>query len=266
MLIHHTQDPQWMADAYVVAKERGGPALWIDCNGAHDDLHRFVEENDLTIEGVILTHHHIDHIYDLDEVLDRYGVEAGASARAIELIREDGHFDGEIAYTLEEDGTIDVAGMQVRAIPTPGHAGGHLAFLIEGTDVFTGDVLFNGTVGGTRAPGHTDLADLQASLGRLLELDDKVVVHPGHTDSTTIGAERASNPFVRYFRGEDPSLDESVTAWGEPATLLVWGPDYDGAGSALDLRCERLRRDEARGRQLGLLKLAYASSVQAPAS
>ena len=111
--------------------------------------------------------------------------------------------------------------------------GGHLAFLIEGTDVFTGDVLFNGTVGGTRAPGHTDLADLQASLGRLLELDDKVVVHPGHTDSTTIGAERASNPFVRYFRGEEPSLDESVTAWGEPATLLVWGPDYDGGHKAL---------------------------------
>jgi glyoxylase-like metal-dependent hydrolase (beta-lactamase superfamily II) len=121
----------------------------------------------------------------------------------------------------------------VQAIPTPGHAGGHLAFLIDGTDVFTGDVLFHGTVGGTRAPGHTDLADLQASLGRLLALDDAVVVHPGHTVPTTIGAERASNPFVRYFRGEDAALDEPVTAWGDPATLLVWGPDYDGGHKAL---------------------------------
>ena len=153
MLIHHTQDPQWMADAYVVAKERGGPAIWIDCNGAHDDLHAFVAENELTIEGVILTHHHSDHIYGLDEVLERYGVDVGASTRAIELIREDGHFTGEIAHSLAEDGTFELAGLQVHAIPTPGHAGGHLSFLVEGTDVFTGDVLFKGTVGGTRAPG-----------------------------------------------------------------------------------------------------------------
>ena len=233
MLIFHTQDPQWMADAYVVAKERGGPALWIDCNGAHDDLHAFVAENELTIEGVILTHHHIDHLYGLDEVLEQYGVDAGASARTIELVREDGHFAGEIAHTLAEDGAFELAGLQVQAIPTPGHAGGHLSFLVEGTDVFTGDVLFNGTVGGTRAPGHTDLADLQDSLGRLLDLDDAVVGHPGHTLATTIGAERASNPFVRYFRGEDASLDEPVTAWGNPATLLVRGPGYDGGHKAL---------------------------------
>ncbi|MBJ7334288.1 MAG: MBL fold metallo-hydrolase, partial [Thermoleophilia bacterium] len=128
MLIHHTQDPQWMADAYVVAKERGGPAIWIDCNGAHDDLHAFVAENELTIEGVILTHHHVDHIYGLDEVLEQYGVDVAASARAIELIGEDGHFTGEIAHTLAEDGAFELAGLQVQAIPTPGHAGGHLSF------------------------------------------------------------------------------------------------------------------------------------------
>ncbi|MGI9116468.1 MAG: MBL fold metallo-hydrolase [Gaiellales bacterium] len=233
MLIHHTQDPQWMADAYVVAKEAGGPAIWIDCNGAHDDLHRFVEEHQLSVEGVLLTHHHIDHLFGLDEVLERYGVDAGASARAIELIREDGHYTGPIAHTLAEDGAFELAGLQVQAIPTPGHAGGHLAFLIEGTDVFTGDVLFDGTVGGTRAPGHTGLADLKASLDRLLALPDDTVVHPGHVSPTTIGAERASNPFVRYFRGEVPALDEPVTAWGDPATLLVWGPDYDGGHKAL---------------------------------
>ena len=79
----------------------------------------------------------------------------------------------------------------------------------------------------------TDLADLKASLDRLLALPDATVVHPGHVSPTTIGAERASNPFVRYFRGEDAALEEPVTAWGEPATLLVWGPDYDGGHKAL---------------------------------
>jgi glyoxylase-like metal-dependent hydrolase (beta-lactamase superfamily II) len=233
MLIHHTQDPQWMADAYVVARGAGGPAIWIDCNGAHNELHDFVAEHDLQVQAILLTHHHIDHIEDLEEVREWYAAPVGASARAIELIRAEGHYAGPIEQVLEEGGNFTCADLEVRSIPTPGHAGGHLAFLIDGTDVFTGDVLFNGTVGGTRAPGHTGLADLKASLSRLLELDDAVVVHPGHTVPTTIGAERAANPFVRYFRGEDAALEESVIAWGEPATLLVWGPDYDGGHKAL---------------------------------
>ena len=233
MLIHRSQDPQWLANAYVVAEGEGGRAIWIDCNGAHDDVHRFVEEHGLTVEGVLLTHHHVDHIFDLDEVRERYGAPVGASARAIELIRADGHYSGPIEHTLAEDGEFELAGLSVRCIPTPGHAGGHLSFLIGGADVFTGDVLFDGTVGGTRAPGNTGLVDLKASLDRLLALPDGTAAHPGHLTPTTIGEERAANPFVRYFRGEDAPLDEPVTAWGEPATLLVWGPDYDGGHKAL---------------------------------
>lgn len=233
MLIHRSQDPQWMADAYVVADEETKRAIWIDCNGAHDDLHRFVAEHGLTVEAILLTHHHIDHIEDLDDVRTRYGVPVAASARTIELIREDGAYTGPIERVLDETEELEVAGLPVRCIPTPGHAGGHLAFLVNGTDVFTGDVLFHGTVGGTRAPGHTDLADLRASLDRLLALPDATVVHPGHTVPTTIAAERADNVFLRYFRGDEPALEEAVTAWGEPATLLVFGPDYDGGHKAL---------------------------------
>ena len=233
MLIHRSQDPQWLANAYVVAEGEGGRAIWIDCNGAHDDVHRFVEEHGLTVEGILLTHHHVDHIFDLDEVRERYDAPVGASARAIELIREDGHYTGDIERTLDECEEFELAGLSIKAMPTPGHAGGHLAFLVDGTDVFTGDVLFDGTVGGTRAPGNSGLDDLKASLDRLLALPDETVVHPGHVSPTTIGAERASNPFVRYFRGEDASLEEKVVAWGEPATLLVWGPDYDGGHKAL---------------------------------
>ncbi len=233
MLIHYTQDTQWLADTYVVAPAAGGPAIWIDCNGDHDEQHAFVKANDIDIKAILLTHHHADHIEGLADIKERYGVEIHASQGTIDLVRADGFYTGPIEHAVEDESTFEVAGMTVRAIPTPGHAGGHLAYLVNDTDVFTGDVLFHGTVGGTRAPGHTTLADLQASLGRLLELDDDVVVHPGHTTPTTIGAERATNPFVRYFRGEDPALDESVTAWGEPATLLVWGPDYDGGNKAL---------------------------------
>jgi type II secretory ATPase GspE/PulE/Tfp pilus assembly ATPase PilB-like protein len=94
-------------------------------------------------------------------------------------------------------------------MPTPGHAGGHLAFLVEGSDVFTGDVLFDGTVGGTRAPGHTDLADLKASLERLLALPDGIILVTGPTGSgkttTLYGCLNVINrPDKKIITVEDP--------------------------------------------------------------
>jgi glyoxylase-like metal-dependent hydrolase (beta-lactamase superfamily II) len=68
---------------------------------------------------------------------------------------------------------------------------------------------------------------------RLMELPDETRVLPGHTDETTIGRERAENPFLRYWLGTTPSLDEPCRVGGEDATLVVWSPDYDGNGKAL---------------------------------
>lgn len=229
MLIHRTTEPGWLSNAYVVAAEAGGPAIWIDGNGDHEALHAFVAEHGLRVEAILLTHHHADHLEGLGEVRERCGAPVWASAGTRDLVGSALVVD----RVLDEGEAVAAGGMEVRCLPTPGHAGGHLAFLCDGTDVFTGDVLFRGTVGGTRAPGHTSLADLRASLDRLLALPDDTVVHPGHTDPTTIGEERASNPFLRHFAGEDAPLDEPVTALGEPATLLVWGPDYDGGHKAL---------------------------------
>ncbi len=230
MLIHRTTDTQWLANAYVVAAHEGGPAIWIDGQGQHDELHEYVEDNDLTIELILLTHHHMDHLEGVEEVRERYGVPVCATARAKELI------DGAVTVdrVLGDTETFTAGGLEIQCLPTPGHADGHTAFLCDHKDVFTGDVLFRGTVGGTRAPGHTTLADLRKSVTEvLLALPDATVVHPGHTLPTTIGDERAHNPFVRYWRGDDAPLDEAVIAWGEPATLLVWGPDYDGGNKAL---------------------------------
>jgi hydroxyacylglutathione hydrolase len=66
-----------------------------------------------------------------------------------------------------------------------------------------------------------------------MELPPETRVLPGHTDETTIGREWEENPFVRYWRGVDPGGETSVHVGGEPATLVVWSPDYDGKGKAL---------------------------------
>jgi glyoxylase-like metal-dependent hydrolase (beta-lactamase superfamily II) len=108
-----------------------------------------------------------------------------------------------------------------------------LSLLIDGTDVFTGDTLFKGSVGGVRAPGSTTYADLKDSImGTLLKLDPATRIHPGHTDPTTVGDELERNKFVRIWRGVDPEGAEPCTAMGEPATLILLGDDYDGGHKA----------------------------------
>ena len=96
----------------------------------------------------------------------------------------------------------------------------------------TADVLFKGTVGGTLAPGATGYADLKASVERLLALPPETVIHPGHTLPTTVAEERESNPFFRVWTGRDPEGDEECTVRGDPATLVLWAPDYDGTNKA----------------------------------
>jgi glyoxylase-like metal-dependent hydrolase (beta-lactamase superfamily II) len=116
---------------------------------------------------------------------------------------------------------------------TPGHTAGMLSLLVDGTDVFTGDTLFKGSVGGVRAPGSTSYADLKSSvMDTLLTLPRETRVHPGHTEPTTVGDELESNRFVRIWRGEDPEGTASCTALDEPATLILLGDDYDGGHKA----------------------------------
>src|SRR5436190_1313458 len=108
------------------------------------------------------------------------------------------------------------------------------AYLVADDEaVFTGDTLFKGSVGGVRAPGSTTFADLKASvMDVLMKLPQETVVYPGHTDSTTIGEEWENNAFVRVWRGLDPESTDRCRVQEEEATLVLWGPDYDGGHKA----------------------------------
>jgi glyoxylase-like metal-dependent hydrolase (beta-lactamase superfamily II) len=102
-----------------------------------------------------------------------------------------------------------------------------VAFVIDDEVVFTGDTLFRDAVGGG------DLAQVRASvMDGFMALPDEVRVLPGHTDETTIGRERAENPFVRVWTGAEPEGSERVEVGGREATLIVWSSDYDGNGKA----------------------------------
>ncbi len=227
MIIERTENPQWLSNAYLVADEVGGTGVLIDGNDDLGPLLARAERDGIEISHILITHPHLDHVAGLFEAQRRLGgVPMVASAAAAAELEE------EIAQTLADGETLASGGLTVEAISTPGHAAGHLAFLVNGTDVFTADVLFKGTVGGTMAPGASGFADLRTSVLRLLELPPETVVHPGHREPTTIGDERESNPFVRIWRGEEETGDDEVTVWGRAATLKLWAPDYDGGNKA----------------------------------
>jgi glyoxylase-like metal-dependent hydrolase (beta-lactamase superfamily II) len=129
--------------------------------------------------------------------------------------------------------TLYCGALEIVPLHTPGHTAGMVSLLINGTDVFTGDTLFKGSVGGVRAPGHTTYGDLRSSImDTLLTLPEATRIHPGHTDPTTVGDELEHNRFVRIWRGLDPEGSEPCTAMGEPATLILLGDDYDGGHKA----------------------------------
>jgi len=226
VIVERTENPQWLSNAYLVADEAGGTGVLIDGNDQLELLLERAERDGIEITHVLLTHPHLDHVAGLAAARERLGgPPLVAHAETAAEIEE------EVATTLAGE-KLSTGGLEIEAISTPGHAAGHLAFLVNGTDVFTADVLFKGTVGGTMAPGASGLDDLQASVMRLMELPPETRVHPGHREPTTIGEEREDNPFVRVWRGIDELGEEPCTVWGREAALKLWAPDYDGGNKA----------------------------------
>jgi glyoxylase-like metal-dependent hydrolase (beta-lactamase superfamily II) len=180
-----------------------------------------------TLTHVLLTHRHHDHVSELHRVIERHP-DAEVLIHQLERDQVDG-----VTGTMEPGAKIQSGALEIEPIHTPGHTAGMLSLLVSGTDVFTGDTLFKGSVGGVRAPGHTTYADLKTSImEKLLQLPEETRIHPGHTDPTTVAAELELNPFVRIWRGVDPEGTEPCTALGEPATLILLAEDYDGGHKA----------------------------------
>jgi hydroxyacylglutathione hydrolase len=228
MIVERTEHPQWLSNAYLFAEGPGGSGVLVDCNDVAEPLFERIKGDGLTISHILLTHHHGDHIAGLAEVRERAG---SPPVLAHELTAAE--ILDPVDATLADGERVQSGGLEVEAIHTPGHSAGHLAFLVGGSDCATADLIFNGTVGGTMAPGATGFADLRSSImDRILTLPPETILRPGHRESTTVGAELESNPFVRVWRGLDEGTSEPCTVWGRDATLVLWAPDYDGGHKA----------------------------------
>lgn len=168
----------------------------------------FVEANGLKPLYLLNTHCHLDHIFGNRFIHKRYGLTLHLhklEKQVLDLGPVSGqmwqlpfdNYDGELNYIAEGD-TIKLGTEDLEILFTPGHSPGHVCFYSkEHKFLIGGDVLFQGSVGRTDLPGG-DFATLEESIKtKLYTLPEDVIVYPGHGDSTTIGEERKTNPFVK---------------------------------------------------------------------
>jgi hydroxyacylglutathione hydrolase len=223
MIVDRVEHPGWLSNAYLLADGPGGHGVLVDGNGLTGELIERAERERIRITHVLCTHGHADHVVELEEIAGRLGATLVAHPlTAVAATKRVRHGD-----------TLATGELEIEVLETPGHCKDHLAYLVDETFCLTADCLFRGTVGGTAGPGG-DLDELKHSiLVVLLALDPATMLLPGHREATTVEAEQRSNPFVRaWVQGEWPDEEPCLVA-GEPATLLLWAPDYDGGHKAL---------------------------------
>lgn len=213
--------PLWYFDTncYIVGDEPGGKAIVIDAPGEPEAIAARLAAHSLTPVAILHTHGHIDHIggsgplsrlegglpaYIHDE--DRYRIldpKSGLGGLAAMIQELDLDPPDDIRGVRDGD-VIDIAGFPIEAIFTPGHTEGHVCYQVRAAELkgekidvlFSGDHLFAGSVGRTDLPGGDWETLMRSMREKILDLSDETLVAPGHGETTTIGRERVTNPFV----------------------------------------------------------------------
>ena len=199
------------SNCYIVSDENGKTAVFDVCERG-EEIYNYIKDLNLSVEAVIITHGHFDHIYGLDGFVDA----AKADGKDIPVYVHSGDalmirsreknlsaplFRTPYEYTgtlneVKDGDVINVGSLSFRVLHTPGHTDGCACYIADDEKtIFSGDVLFEGSIGRTDFPGGS-MTTMRESLKKLMEFDDSYRVYPGHGGSTTIGDERNFNPFI----------------------------------------------------------------------
>ena len=194
-------------NCYVIGDEESMTGAIIDPGDEAARIALTVERVGLEISQIIVTHSHIDHVGAVAQLVDEYMCpvlmhnEAEAMLKTVpQQAMMMGMRFGKVPKVdrhIGDEEILEVGSLRLRSMYTPGHAPGHLAFLVEDEDtVFSGDALFAGSVGRVDLPGGSMEVLMRSLSERLLILPDETRVLSGHGPETTIGRERVSNPFL----------------------------------------------------------------------
>lgn len=195
-------------NAYLVRPQGGDRAVLFDPGDEADRLLHAIDELGVTLEAILLTHTHFDHVGAVAPVARATGAPVWCPELEREVLLDiDRHVpwpgfgpfeNHEPEHVVRGGERVALAGLEFDVLFTPGHSPGHVTWaLADGSALFSGDVLFQGSIGRTDLP-YGDHATLLRSIRTLLDrYADETRVFPGHMGATTLGAERATNPFLQ---------------------------------------------------------------------
>lgn len=196
-------------NAYLIGADESGSAVLIDAPPeSYDPITERLRADGRSLEGVLITHSHFDHVLDLHRFAGE-GIPVFAHPDAVEGIERpesfgflpeppEGFTGAGVDRLIRGGESFSAAGLEFTVFHVPGHGPGSLAFLIPRSGLcFVGDLIFRGSVGRTDIPG-ADFDELAASIrDRIYTLDENTKLFPGHGAATDVGTEKRSNPFVR---------------------------------------------------------------------
>ncbi|MCK5577295.1 MAG: MBL fold metallo-hydrolase [Dehalococcoidales bacterium] len=192
------------SNCYIIGSETSRAGAVIDPGDDARQILAGINELELDIKYILLTHGHLDHTGALKEVKESTGASVAVHSADVKNLNDDylSLFTG-ISYPkppppdrlLEDGDTIDIGDFSLTVVHTPGHSPGGIC-LLGGGILFSGDTLFNFGIGRADLPGGNSRQLMESIHKRLLKLPDEIKVYPGHGPDTTIGAERRSNPFL----------------------------------------------------------------------
>lgn len=199
-------------NCYIVGSRRTGEAICVDPGDEVDEIRALARDLGVRITKIVCSHGHLDHLMAVRELKGETGapfllhradlaLARSMPASAYQLLgRIEPPCPDPDAFLADGD-DLEVPGIGLRVLHTPGHTPGSIC-LYGGGMLFSGDTLFHGSIGRTDLPGGSFTQIEESIVTRLLDLPPETIVRPGHMDETTIGAERAGNPFVRQWLDE----------------------------------------------------------------
>lgn len=192
-------------NCYIIASDKSSKAVVIDPGADGPVILQRLQELDLRLGVIINTHGHHDHTGADRELVDEYQVPVYMGSDDINIVNDPSanlsYFTGgtksqvEPVKGLADKQILEIDGLKLQTIETPGHTKGSISLRIQ-NKLFTGDLLFQGSIGRTDFPSSS-YDDMLRSLAKIAKLPDETIVYPGHGPETVLGEEKRSNPFLR---------------------------------------------------------------------
>ena len=205
MVLRKLELEPYGSNCYIIGSDSTGEGLVIDPGGAAEHIISHIEQLGLQVKLIVLTHGHMDHTGALAQVKAATGAAVAIHPEDADYLRGDhpmmkafggsGEPPAEPDRLLNEGDVIDVGEVQLRVVHTPGHTAGGICLITDGF-AFTGDTLFQFSIGRTDFPGGSHEQLIANIHSKLLVLPDETRVCPGHGPDTTIDIERRVNPFL----------------------------------------------------------------------